>query len=67
MSRFDYIKMNEEQLAHVDFFRKSFAKMEQNIEAAVPEASREKSLSITALEEASLWLNKAISRRKVGE
>ena len=59
---FQYIKPTEEQIAGMQMFRDEFEKLFNLIEdnTAVPN-SRGKSLAQTKLEEASFWLNKAIT------
>jgi hypothetical protein len=46
--------------------RESFAKLAREIGANVPE-SRYRSLTLTSLEEAAMWVNKAITRHGDGK
>jgi len=64
MSRFDYCQPTPGNLEYIGILRVSFAELETAIEAALPEPSREKALALTALEEANMWVNKVLSRKK---
>jgi hypothetical protein len=60
-ARFGYLTLNDEQRAAVEQVRsKVMAAAEAIAELSPP--SREQSLSLTHLEEAAMWGNKAISR-----
>jgi hypothetical protein len=63
---FDYLKPTEAQLAKMTAFRKAFSDLAQEIGDAVPE-SRYRSLTLTSLEEAAMWINKAITRHGDGK
>jgi hypothetical protein len=58
---YQYIKPSEEQIAQMQVFRDRFEELHRAIEDAVPH-SRGRSSCFTKLEEASFWLNKAITK-----
>jgi len=58
---YQYIKPSEEQIAQMQVFRDAFSQLHADIEKYVP-ASRGRSSCFTKLEEASFWLNKAITK-----
>ena len=64
MSRFDFKGMSQEQVDYSTLFRNQFQKIEAEIEStdAPPLHPRYTALALAALEEANMWLNKAISR-----
>lgn len=62
-SRFDYIQLTTPQVDAVNNLRIMFRQLESALEIELPAPSREKALALTALEEASMWANKAVSRR----
>jgi hypothetical protein len=63
---FEYLRPTEAQLATMQGLRESFAKLAREIGANVPE-SRYRSLTLTSLEEAAMWVNKAITRHGDGK
>lgn len=63
---FNYLKPTDAQVETMDDFRKAFAELAEHIETDVPE-SRYRSLCITRLEEAAMWVNKAITRHGDGK
>lgn len=58
---FQYINPTDEQKALMQVFRDKFEILANEIKSGV-ESSRGLSLAITKLEEASFWLNKAITK-----
>lgn len=58
---FQYIKLSEEELKKMQEFRDKFEKMKYCIKK-YKESGRGKSLALTKLEEANMWLNKAITK-----
>ena len=66
-NRFGYTKLTKKGLRKMELFRKHFADLAEEIENELLVPSREKSLAMTKLEEASLWLNKAIAESDQGE
>ena len=58
---FQYIKPSEEQIAQMQKFRDKFEELQKEIEQEIKH-SRGRSLCFTKLEEASFWLNKAITK-----
>lgn len=63
---FEYLKPSDEQISTMGDLREAFAELVEKIEAKVPE-SRYRSLAVTALEEAAMWVNKAITRHGDGK
>ncbi len=63
MPTFASVNPTEEQLKSMTEFRNQFARLAEEITFRVPDG-RERSLTITKLEEASMWLNKAIVSAK---
>lgn len=59
MNRFDYVKYDEIGVRIQAEFKKSFQELELEVEGLLS-AGRAKSLAITALEEAYMWIGKAI-------
>lgn len=57
---FQYVKPTEEQIAKMQKFRDAFEALAETLESEL-ESSRGKSLALTKLEEASFWVNKAIT------
>ena len=58
---YQYIKPSAEQIEKMQVFRDKFEALQKEIEDSV-EHSRGRSLCFTKLEEASFWLNKAITK-----
>lgn len=58
---YQYIKPTDEQVAQMQVFRDKFEALHKEIEDSVPH-SRGRSSCFTKLEEASFWLNKAITK-----
>lgn len=58
---FSYIQPTEEQIAIMQKYRELFANLYKVIDNEV-ENSRGKSLTLTKLEEANMWLNKALTK-----
>ncbi len=58
---YQYIKPTEEQIATMQNFRDKFESLHKEIEEIVGH-SRGRSSCFTKLEEASFWLNKAITK-----
>lgn len=59
MNLFDYQAPNEESVDKIKNFRSECKKLANLIKTDIPN-SRERSLALTKLEEASMWGNKAI-------
>lgn len=59
MNRFDYIKYDDKALLQQDEFKQTFYHLEQRVEAEL-KSPRAKALVITKLEEAYMWIGKAI-------
>ena len=66
-ARFGYTKLTKKGLRQMEIFRKQFADLAVEVETELMVPSREKSLAMTKLEEASMWLNKAIAENDQGE
>jgi hypothetical protein len=64
-STMKYLKPSEEQLATMDTVRAVFADTLTLVDNLLP-PGRYKSLAITAIEEAAMWANKAITRESDG-
>lgn len=58
MSRFDYVKYDETAIKQQEVFKHQTVMMEYNIEQL--QSPRAKALAITKLEEAYMWIGKAI-------
>jgi len=58
---YQYIKPSDEQVAQMQIFRDKFENLHKEIDEVIPN-SRGKSSCFTNLEEASFWLNKAITK-----
>jgi len=58
---YQYIKPTEEQIKSMQEFRDRFEKLDKDIRENII-SSRGLSLCLTKLEEASFWLNKAITK-----
>lgn len=56
---FAYHKPSEDGLRRIKDLRESFSELYDEVESLAP-ASRERSLAITALEEAAMWAIKAV-------
>jgi hypothetical protein len=56
---FNYVQPTEEQIKEMQKFREEFTKLYDQIKL-LPD-SRGKSICLTKLEEANMWLNKAIT------
>lgn len=63
MSRFDYVKYNDAAQKISDAFKNKFKDIEESLEAL--EDGRAKSLALTALEEAFMWVGKQIRDQQV--
>jgi len=63
MSRFDYVKYDEKSEALQDAVKSHIMMMEMFLEELLP--SREKSLAITKIEEAYMWVGKAIRNDQI--
>ena len=61
IDRFEYHSLNDIQQKKVDNGRDEFIATAEWITKYVP-TGREQALALTALEEASMWVNKAIAR-----
>ena len=61
--RFDYIKYNETTAALQQAFKEKFVDLESSIEALKP--GRAKALCLTALEEAYMWVGKALRDQQI--
>lgn len=59
MSRFDYVKYDENSQTKSNLLKSIFVSVEKYIDLELPN-SRAKSLAITALEECYMWVGKAI-------
>ncbi len=60
---FQHIQPTEEKIRLMEEFRRKFESLASEIKLTVIE-SRERSLAITKLEEASFWLNKGITHNE---
>lgn len=60
--RFRYHKPNDQTVETIASYREQFLALARSINKLVPEG-REKSLAITALEEAQMWTNAALARQ----
>lgn len=58
---YQYIKPSDKQVATMQNFRDKFEVLHKEIEVLIPH-SRGRSSCFTKLEEASFWLNKAITQ-----
>lgn len=58
---FTYIVPTQDQFKVIEDFRDDFESLRKKI-ALASTSSREKSIALTKLEEANMWLNKAIVR-----
>jgi hypothetical protein len=58
MSRFDYVKYDDKAAGSQDFFKRQVTVLELGLNS-LPD-SREKSLAMTKIEEAYMWIGKAI-------
>lgn len=63
-SRFDYIKFNEESTHTQNQFKVEFEIIEGMINASLGSA-RDKELALTKLEEAYMWIGKAIKNDQI--
>ncbi len=64
MSRFDGIAFNEQSKTWSSELKKSFEKLEEQIDNYLLD-SRSKSVAITHLEDAFMWINKAIKDQQI--
>jgi hypothetical protein len=55
-----YHKPSPQGIEQIAALRKGFSEFQELIESIVPANSRERALCFTHLEEASMWINKAI-------
>ncbi len=62
--RFDFIKYDEEAMRKQAEFKLSFEVLDADIEKMLP-AGRAKSLAITKLEEAYMWIGKGIRDEQI--
>jgi len=60
MSKYDYMKPTPEQVAKMEMLRMDFKLLDAKLVECLPD-SRHKSLALTALEEAAMWTNKAVT------
>ena len=63
MSRFDYVKYDEKALAQQNEAKEMFSKLEAFVDGL--DAGRAKSLVYTKLEEAYMWIGKAIRDEQI--
>jgi hypothetical protein len=63
MSRFDYVKYNEAAATLQAAFKQKFVELDEALGAL--EESRAKSLVLTKLEEAYMWVGKAIRDQQI--
>lgn len=63
MSRFDYVKYNDVAVKLSEEFKKKFVALEEDLGAL--EDGRAKSLVLTSLEEAYMWVGKAIRDQQI--
>lgn len=63
MSRFDYVKYNETAQKLQEAFKEQFVTLADAVEAL--EDGRAKSLVLTKLEEAYMWIGKAIRDQQI--
>lgn len=64
MSRFDYVKYDEQAVADQAHFKAKFETLDHDVETKLPNG-RAKSLVLTKLEEAYMWIGKAIRDEQV--
>lgn len=64
MSRFDYVKYNDETQAGQAVFRLAFQGLEDHIVARLP-SGRAQSLVLTKLEEAFMWVGKSLRDKQL--
>lgn len=62
--RFSYVKFDEEHVYVMSIFRREFEDIEARIEQFFAD-SRPKALALTALEEAYMWVGKAMRDKQV--
>lgn len=60
MSRFDYVKYDAQAELKQTELKSAIAHVEGMVECHLPDASRAKSLILTKLEEAYMWMGKAV-------
>jgi len=58
MSRFDYVKYDQEATDKQDYFKRKFKELDCEVQSLKP--GRATSLVFTKLEEAYMWIGKAI-------
>ncbi|MGB8520800.1 MAG: hypothetical protein WCD38_11625 [Candidatus Tumulicola sp.] len=59
--RFSYHKPSPQAVEKLTMLREAFSRFDDECEAIAPEASREKALYATNLEQAALWINKHVT------
>lgn len=64
MSRFDYIRYDEISTKQSEFFKAAFESIEKEVMMSLSDG-RAKSLALTNLEEAYMWLGKAIRDEQI--
>lgn len=62
--RFRSIKFDEKSLEHHERITEGFEILENMINTALPEPSREKAIVMTHLEDAAMWVNKGIKEQQ---
>lgn len=63
MSRFDYVRYDEPAMSQQAFFKSKFQTLENSIDGF--RDGRSKSLALTALEEAYMWIGKMIRDEQI--
>jgi hypothetical protein len=64
MSRFDYVKYDEEAMDDQSFFKTEFTQLEECVEDLIV-CPRSKALILTKLEEAYMWIDKGIRNDQI--
>lgn len=60
MPTFDYVKPTDEQIEIMQKYRNAFAELHKLVEEL--EHSRGRSIALTKIEEAAMWVNKSITK-----
>lgn len=63
MNKFDYVKYDEQAESQQAFYKEKFIGLDSVIESL--ESGRAKSLALTALEEAYMWVGKALRDEQI--
>jgi hypothetical protein len=63
VTKFDYVKYDEQAQGQQAFFKSKFQELDQCVESLEP--GRAKSLALTKLEEAYMWVGKALRDEQI--